>query len=140
MPVQQKGHKMKEIITLAIFGALLIVCSGCGHNAITYGDGVHASIGYNPEQATLNATFMYGKILNAVTRDNVEIEMNGKAAGDVSANANKAEEGATSPVSAGTSTDGSLKVKIGRQINGAYVDAIEAGAKPEELEKFGAEK
>jgi hypothetical protein len=130
---------MKNTITLAIFGALLIVCSGCGHNAITYGDGVHASIGYNPEQATMNATFMYGKILNAVTRDNVEIEMNGKAAGDVSATANKAD-GATSPVSAGTSTDGSLRVKIGRQLNGAYVDALEAGAKPEELEKFGAEK
>ena len=130
---------MKEIITLVIFGALLIACSGCGHNAITYGDGVHASVGYNPEQATLNATFMYGKILNAVTRDNVEIEMNGKAAGDVSASANKAN-GATSPVSAGTSTDGSLKVKIGRQINGAYVDALESGATPEELDKFGAEK
>jgi hypothetical protein len=130
---------MKEIITLIAFGALLIVCAGCGHNAITYGDGVHASIGYNPEQATMNATFMYGKILNAVTRDNVEIEMNGKAAGDVSATANKAD-GASSPVSAGTSTDGSLKVKIGRQINGAYVDALEAGAKPEDLDKFGAEK
>lgn len=130
---------MKEIITLIAFGALLIVCSGCGHNAITYGDGVHASIGYNPEQATMNATFMYGKILNAVTRDNVEIEMNGKAAGDVSATANKAE-GVTSPVSAGTSTDGSLRVKIGRQLNGAYVDALEAGAKPEELDKFGDEK
>lgn len=130
---------MKETITLIAFGALLIVCSGCGHNAITYGDGVHTSIGYNPEQATLNATFMYGKILNAVTRDNVEIEMNGKAAGDVSATANKAD-GASSPVSAGTSTDGSLRVKIGRQINGAYVDALEAGAKPEELEKFGTEK
>lgn len=130
---------MKNTIALAIFGALLIVCSGCGHNAITYGDGVHASVGYNPEQATLNATFMYGKILNAVTRDNVEIDMNGKAAGDVSASANKAD-GATSPVSAGTSTDGSLKVKIGRQINGAYVDALEAGAKPDELNKFGAEK
>ena len=127
---------MKKTITIAIFGALLIVCAGCGHNAITYGDGVHASIGYNPEQATMNATFMYGKILNAVTRDNVEIEMNGKAAGDVSASANKAD-GATSPVSAGTSTDGSLKVKIGRQINGAYVDALETGAKPEELDKFG---
>lgn len=130
---------MKELVTLAVFGALLIVCAGCGHNAITYGDGVHASVGYNPEQSTLNATFMYGKILNAVTRDNVEIEMNGKAAGDVSATANKAD-GASSPVSAGTSTDGSLRVKIGRQINGAYVDALEAGAKPEELNKFAAEK
>ena len=128
---------MKKTITLAIFGAMLIICAGCGHNAITYGDGVHASLGYNPEQATVNATFMYGKILNAVTRDNVEIEMNGKAGGDVSANG---KDGTSAPVSAGTSTDGSLKVKIGRQINGAYVDALEAGVKPEELDKFGAEK
>lgn len=130
---------MKEIITIIAFCVMLIVCSGCGHNAITYGDGVHASIGYNPEQATINATFMYGKILNAVTRDNVEIEMNGQAAGDVSAPTNKTED-ANSPVSAGASIDGYLRVKIGRQINGAYVDALVAGAKPEDLKNLLTEK
>lgn len=130
---------MKELVYTCLFGVLLIaIMSGCGHNAITYGDGIHASVGYNPEQATLNATFMYGKILNAVTRDNVEIEMNGKAYGDVSSTTNKTE-GASSPISAGASTDGSLRVKIGRQINGAYVDALEAGANQKDLDKFGAE-
>ena len=33
----------------------------------------------------------------------------------------------------GVNTDGTLKVKIGRQINGAAVDLIEAGADPNKV-------
>ena len=61
----------------------------------------------------------YGKILSAVVRDNTEIELTGKA------DAN-GEGGSTGK--AGVATDGNLKIKIGRQINGAAVELVEAGA------------
>ena len=67
----------------------------------------------------MSMNLRYGKILSAVTRDNVEIELNGKANADGSAGTEN---------KTGVSTDGALKVKIGRQINGAAVDLVEAGA------------
>ena len=96
-----------------------VLLAGCGHNAITYGDGVGFDFGVNPENFTMSMNLRYGKILSAVTRDNVEIELNGKANADGSAGTEN---------KTGVSTDGALKVKIGRQINGAAVDLVEAGA------------
>ena len=66
----------------------------------------------------------YGKILSAVTRDNVELEMTGKVTADGTAGTEK---------QTGVNTDGTLKVKIGRQINGAAVDLVEAGADPNKV-------
>lgn len=98
----------------------LVMCS-CGHNVIQYGDGVGFDAGFNPENCTLSLNLRYGKILSAVTRDNVEIEMTGKADADGSTGTEKSGN-------AIVSTDGTLKVKIGRQINGAAVDLVKAGA------------
>lgn len=109
---------MKEIISLIAMGVLLLL-TGCGHNVINYGDGVGFDFGINPENFTLSMNLRYGKILSAVTRDNVEIEMTGKA------DANG--EGGTAS-KASVDTEGNLKVKIGRQINGYTVDLVEAGA------------
>ena len=64
------------------------------------------------------------KILTAVTRDNVEIELTGNA--DAKGSAGTEKTG-----SSGVVTDGALKVKIGRQINGAAVDLVKAGADAE---------
>lgn len=107
-----------------VIGAAVIavgLLAGCGHNAINYGDGLGFDMGVNPENYTMSFNLRYGKILSAVTRDNVEIELTGKANTDGSTGAEKA---ATSSVG----TDGNLKVKIGRQINGAAVDLVKAGA------------
>lgn len=107
-----------------VIGAAVIavgLLAGCGHNAINYGDGLGFDMGVNPENYTMSFNLRYGKILSAVTRDNVEIELTGKANADGSTGAEKA---ATSSVG----TDGNLKVKIGRQINGAAVDLVKAGA------------
>ena len=102
----------------AMCAALL---TGCGHNAIHYGDGIGFDAGINPENWMVSFTLRYGKILSTVTRDNVEIELNGNASAD---NTTGVEKTAATKVG----TDGNLKIKIGRQINGAAVDLVKAGA------------
>lgn len=114
----------KSIVWVAIGVALL--AAGCGHNVIQYGDGVGFDVGVNPENYTASFNLRYGKILSAVTRDNVEIEMTG------SANADGAAGGEKSTASK-VATDGNLKIKIGRQINGAAVDLVKAGADPDKV-------
>lgn len=107
------------VIGAAVLAAGLL--AGCGHNAIQYGDGLGFDAGINPENYTLSLNLRYGKILSAVTRDNVEIEVTGKT------DANGAS-GAEKSGNAAVNTDGTLKIKIGRQINGAAVDLVKAGA------------
>ena len=109
-------HKM-FVVVMAVFA--IIVLSGCGHNAITYGDGVGFDVGINPENFTMSVNLRHGKILSAVVRDNTEIELSGNAS---------ANGGNDSSEKASIATDGNLKIKIGRQINGAAVDIVEAGA------------
>ena len=112
------------LIVAAVIAAGLL--AGCGHNAIQYGDGIGFDAGVNPENWTASFTLRYGKILSAVTRDNVEIEVSGKA--DANGSTGTEKSGLSSVV-----TDGTLKVKIGRQINGAAVDLVEAGADPDKV-------
>ena len=121
-------------------GAVLtaVILSGCGHNAITYGDGVGFDFGVNPENFTMSMNLRYGKILSAVTRDNVEIEMTGQA--DASGNVTPGIAGAVEGQATGTAgkgntgvnTSGTLRVKIGQQINGYTVDLERAKAQKTE--------
>lgn len=115
---------MRNVIVVMAALTVIVILSGCGHNAIQYGDGVGFDMGINPENCMLSMNLRYGKILSAVTRDNVELELTGKAAADGTAGADK---------QTGVNTDGTLKVKIGRQINGAAVDLVEAGADPNKV-------
>ena len=114
---------MKEIfLSLAI--PVLLVLSGCSHNSVIYGDGIGFDMGVDPEHLSASFTLRYGKTLTAITRDNVEIELAGKADADgVPAQNGKSKVG----------TDGNLRVKIGRQINGYAVDLVEAGADPDKV-------
>lgn len=114
---------MKKFIAMT---ALALAMTGCGHNVLQYGDGVGFDLGLNPENYTMSINLRYGKILSAVTRDNVEIEMTGSANADGST-------GGESSIGSKVATDGNLKVKIGRQINGAAVDLVKAGADPEKV-------
>ncbi len=112
---------MKKIL---VFGAALPLCfilCSCGHNCVHYGDGIGFDAGINPENWTASFTLRYGKILSTVTRDNVEIELTGNA------NANTQNGGEKTALTK-VGTDGNLKIKIGRQINGAAVDLVKAGA------------
>ena len=110
---------MRKTLVLVVAVIATVLFAGCGHNAITYGDGVGFDAGINPENFTMSFNLRYGKILSAVVRDNAEIELTGKA--------DATGEGGTTG-KAGVATDGNLKIKIGRQINGAAVDLVEAGA------------
>ena len=110
------------VIVAAILTALLV---GCGHNVVTYGDGIQAEAGWIPDQYKVSACFRYGKILSICVRENAEIEMQGAGSGTAGADAK----------TAGASSTGSIKVKIGPQVTGYYVDALKAGAKVEELKK-----
>ena len=112
------------VITASIFMALL---SGCGHNVITYGDGIQAEVGFIPDQYKIALTFRYGKILTACVRENAEVEMEGNGSG-------KAGDGKDEK-SASAESAGKLKIKIGKQITGYTVDALKAGAKYEDLAK-----
>lgn len=112
------------LVVAAVIAAGLL--AGCGHNAVQYGDGIGFDAGINPENWTASFTLRYGKILSAVTRDNVEIEVSGKADANGSTGAEKS--GLSSIV-----TDGTLKVKIGCQINGAAVDLVKAGANADKV-------
>ena len=115
---------MRNVIVVMAALTVIVILSGCGHNAIQYGDGVGFDMGINPENCMLSMNLRYGKYLSAVTRENVELELTGKAAADGTAGTDK---------QTGVNTDGTLKVKIGRQINGAAVDLVEAGADPNKV-------
>lgn len=109
---------------LKIFFAAFMVAmlTGCGHNAITYSDGVGINAGFDPEHMTASFTLRYGKILNVAARDVFELDLTG----DVSGSGEAAQASAQS--------SSGLKIKIGRQINGAACDLIEAGATAEQIQ------
>lgn len=111
---------MRNYFAVLAASGIFVMLAGCGHNAVTYGDGVGFDAGINPENCTASFNLRYGKILSAVTRDNVEIELSGNSSG-------------TGEKNGAVKTDGNLKIRIGRQINGAAVDAIKAGADPEKV-------
>ena len=117
---------MRKIMLVLAAVCLATMLTGCGHNSIQYGDGVGFDFGINPENWTASMNLRYGKILTAVTRDNVEIELSGNASADTQTGAEKT---ALSKVG----TDGNLKIRIGRQINGAAVDLVKAGASADKV-------
>ena len=112
---------MRNVLLILAAVCISAMIAGCGHNAVHYGDGIGFDAGINPENWTASFTLRYGKILSTVTRDNVEIELTGNASAD---SATGVEKTAATKVG----TDGNLKIKIGRQINGAAVDLVKAGA------------
>ena len=113
-------------ITAIPVGTLCFGMCACSHNAIQYGDGLGFDCGINPENYTASFNLRYGKILSAVIRDNVEIEVSGKT--DANGATGTEKSGSTA-----VTTDGTLKVKIGRQINGAATDLVKAGADPDKV-------
>lgn len=112
---------MKKILFASILSCVTLC--GCGHNVVTYSDGVGMETTFRPDSGNFGLTFRYGKILNATVRENTEIEMagQGQSSGNQSAD-----------VSGGAS--GTVKIKIGNQITGYYVDALKAGASKQEIE------
>lgn len=100
---------------------MTVLLTACGHNAVQYSDDIGINAGFDPEHLTASFTLRYGKILSVASRDMFELEMSGDATGS----------GESASASAQTSSG--LKVRIGRQINGAACDLIEAGATAEQI-------
>lgn len=109
------------VIGAVILAAVVMLLTGCGHNVVNYSDGIGFETTFRPDSGNFGFVFRYGKILSACVRENSEVEMtgDGKASGSESAGS--------------AAASGSLKIKIGKQITGYYVDALKAGAKPESL-------
>ena len=109
----------KLVITLALFTMLIL--TSCGHNAIQFSKGIGFDAGFDTEHMTARVNLRYGEILSVACRDNIEVEV---ATG---------VKGGQEQAQASTETDSSLKIKIGQQINGYFVEAIEAGADAKDL-------
>ena len=116
---------MKKMLFL--FGAFILVMGAFGwsHNVGSYSDGIGFETTMRPDTGNFGITFRYGKILSVTARENTEVEMTGTG------NAGGGKENATT-----AATDGKVKMKIGKQITGYYVDALKAGATPEQLDKY----
>ena len=127
---KKEEFKERKTFRIAVAVAALLALpalAGCGHNTVAYGDGIMLETTINPETYAFGVSLRYGKILTACVRENAEIAMTGgndTAGGDKTATSAK--------------TEASVTVKIGKQITGYYVDAVKAGAKPEELDKYAA--
>lgn len=123
--LRQIGLRPSMIAYCFVFVTLMTLLSGCGHNTVSYGDGIMLETTINPETYAFGVSLRYGKILTACVRENSEIEMTG---GNNTTGGEK--------VSTAAKTEASIKIKVGRQITGYYCDAIKAGAKPEDIQKY----
>lgn len=118
---------MKKTLTLfsaAALAAFTLILTSCGHNAVVYSDGIGFDAGFDPEHFSASVRLRYGKILTVAVRDMVELEMTGEASGG--------QEQST----ASASSASGLKVRIGRQVNGAVRDLIEAGATADQIREL----
>ena len=58
-----------------ILCAVALFLAGCGHNAVTYGDGVQAELGFIPDQYKIALTFRYGKIFSAAVKERAKVTL-----------------------------------------------------------------
>jgi hypothetical protein len=103
--------KMKKLIAT---GLLLFLIAGCGHNVVTYSDGIGVDVSVNPETYTLGLNLRYGKILTAVVKEKTKLDIQAGL---------KQESGLSSEnnnVITGVETK--LKFETGDQVNGYVVE------------------
>ena len=108
---------MKHTAILSLAAVLLLVLTGCGHNIVTYGDGIGFETTFRPDNGNFGIVLRYGKVLTATVRENVTVEMTGEGSG-----------GGEAEGKAAASSSASLKLTTGKQVNGYTVDAIRAKA------------
>ena len=64
---------MRKIPVVVVAVIATILLAGCGHNAITYGDGVGFDFGVNPENFTMSMNLRYGKITTTFSQQSATI-------------------------------------------------------------------
>ncbi|MBQ1575756.1 MAG: hypothetical protein IIZ83_02240 [Oscillospiraceae bacterium] len=113
---------MIEKFRLFLAALSVAMLTGCGHNAVVFDKGLGFRAGFDPEHLSADVRFVYGEALTLATRDNMELEWVSDA------------EGGQEQSAADVKTGSKLRIKIGRQINGAARDLIEAGATAEQID------
>lgn len=119
------GEFLKVMRPFLLIGAALaaltaMLClAGCGHNIVTYGDGIGLETTFRPDNGNFGVVLRYGKLLTATVRENTTVEMQGEGSG-----------GGEAEGKAAASSSASLKIATGRQTNGYTVDAIRAKSTP----------
>jgi len=109
----------------AFLAALSVaMLTACGHNAIQFSKGIGFDAGFDPEHMSARVNLRYGEILSVAARDNIDVEL---ATG---------VEGGQEQTSADVKTGSKLRIKIGRQVNGAARDLIEAGATADQIHEL----
>lgn len=103
---------------IAIFTFAALLLAGCGHNAVTYGDGVSAEIGLIPDQYKVALTFRYGKIFSAVVKEKTKLTLTTDA--DNNGTADKTGQN--------TAVKTTLTLETGDQITGYAVDKAKVEA------------
>lgn len=121
--ITQRRKRAVNKVSLILVIICMLSLVGCSHNSINYSDGIGFETTFRPDSGNFGFTFRYGKILSAVLRENSAIEMNGT--NNVNSNSNT-----------NVNTDGNVKINIGKQITGYYVDALKAGANQEKLNEY----
>lgn len=114
-------HRKRTLIFVFLNLSALFFLTGCGHNAVVFGKGFGLRAGFDPEHMSADVSFIYGEQLTLAARDNIEIEL----VSDV--------EGGQEQATADVKTGSKLKIKIGQQVNGYFVDAVKAGAAASDL-------
>ena len=112
---------IRPILSVAAAASLLGALCSCGHNAVTFGKGVGFEAGFDPEHMTGRVELLYGEMLNVAARDNLEITLET----DV--------EGGQETAAASAKTGTALRIKVGPQVNGYFVDAVSAGATADQI-------
>lgn len=123
-----KTATRKTLVALFVLSVLSVLC-GCSHNVVSYGDGIMLETTINPETYALGVSLRYGKILTVCVRENVKVEMEGAGSGTAGAGVDKSN-------TTGANATGKITVQIGPQVTGYYVDAVKAGAKAEDIDKY----
>lgn len=108
-------------VRLALAAAACSLLASCGHNAIVFDKGFGFRAGLDPEHLSADVRFVYGDALTLAARDNIELELVSDA------------EGGQEQTAADVKTGSKLRIKIGRQVNGASRDLIKAGATADQI-------
>lgn len=115
------------MIKWCIAGVFMLFLCGCSHNVGMAINGKFINLGYDPETNKVGIQYYDGVIVTGMARENSEAQL-----------VYETTTGGENGVNAKGSTTSKMVYtnKIGRQVTGYYVDAIEAGAKPEDITTY----
>lgn len=122
MKAKEFLDQLRNRLGILIAIGLILLLTGCGHNAVQYSDGIGLEIGFIPDQYQVAVNFRYGKILSAVVKEKAEVTLE-STGGLVTDNATP------SAANADTKATTRLTLKTGDQVTGYVVDLEEVKAK-----------